>query len=281
MGLLATCYYRACGTRGGHTAARETVRSLRRLGLLRRFDIRWDALELDGRGVAGLVGLWSRTHWSAGDGMMPADQLLALYRLALEWPAEGAIVELGAWVGLTTSYLATACRVRGGGRVYAVDTFRGTREGDTRYPSVERHGGDTLPAFRGQIHRAGVEAWVEALIGDTGEVARRYNGGPIRLLLIDADHSYEGVRRDFRSWSPHVAPGGIVVFHDYLMSDVARFVDGEVCGDDRYTASPGPIGSNVFAVTRKRGLPGRRSVQVGRNRSARPVRPGSAHLVSP
>ena len=52
------------------------------------------------------------------------------------------------------------------------------------------------------------------------------SGASGRFLLIDADHSYEGVRRDFEAWSPLVAPGGLIVFHDYLMSEagVARFV---------------------------------------------------------
>ncbi len=39
---------------------------------------------------------------------------------------------------------------------------------------------------------------------------RRYN-----YLLIDGDHSYDGVRRDFENYSPLVTPGGIVVIDDY------------------------------------------------------------------
>ena len=43
---------------------------------------------------------------------------------------------------------------------------------------------------------------------------------PIDFLFIDADHSYEGVSRDWREWAPHVAPGGHVALHD------AQLVEG-------------------------------------------------------
>jgi cephalosporin hydroxylase len=50
----------------------------------------------------------------------------------------------------------------------------------------------------------------------------------IDLLMIDGDHSLEGVRADFDLYSPLVAAGGFVAFHDILTHDdrsaeVARF----------------------------------------------------------
>jgi predicted O-methyltransferase YrrM len=40
------------------------------------------------------------------------------------------------------------------------------------------------------------------------------NGEWIDLLFIDGDHTYEGARLDWEMYSPLVAPGGIVAFHD-------------------------------------------------------------------
>ena len=37
---------------------------------------------------------------------------------------------------------------------------------------------------------------------------------PVDFLFIDADHSYEAVRRDFELYEPLVRPGGIVALHD-------------------------------------------------------------------
>ena len=39
-------------------------------------------------------------------------------------------------------------------------------------------------------------------------------GRPIDFLFIDADHRYEGVKRDFELYSPLVRSGGLIAFHD-------------------------------------------------------------------
>lgn len=252
---LSQLYYRLCATRWGHHAARLALRTARQLGWRREFHTPLDALELDHAACAGLMRLWQRVHWSSGDGMMPPRQLFALYRLATTWPVHGDIVELGSWVGLTTSYLATACLVRGAGQVHAVDTFAGTKEGDAHYPSVERFGGSTLGAFRAQIARAGVSARVHEIVGLTAKAAASYAGNPIRVLLIDADHSYEGVRTDFEAWWPLVAPNGLIVFHDYAMPSVARFVDEIREHHSGILDAPGLVEENVFAVTKRAALP--------------------------
>ncbi len=40
--------------------------------------------------------------------------------------------------------------------------------------------------------------------------------GPYDFVFIDADHSYEGVRADWENYSPMVADGGMVAFHDIV-----------------------------------------------------------------
>jgi predicted O-methyltransferase YrrM len=40
------------------------------------------------------------------------------------------------------------------------------------------------------------------------------SGRAIDFLFIDADHTYEGVRRDFQLYSPLVAKGGLIALHD-------------------------------------------------------------------
>jgi predicted O-methyltransferase YrrM len=37
---------------------------------------------------------------------------------------------------------------------------------------------------------------------------------PVDLVFIDGDHSEAACRLDWELWSPHVAPGGVVIFHD-------------------------------------------------------------------
>lgn len=45
----------------------------------------------------------------------------------------------------------------------------------------------------------------------------------IDLLLIDGDHSYEGVQRDFQNYAPLVNSGGLIVFHDIVQDNEARY----------------------------------------------------------
>ena len=47
-------------------------------------------------------------------------------------------------------------------------------------------------------------------------LVRILDGVPVDFLFIDGDHSYQGVRQDFESYSPFVRPGGLVAFHDVI-----------------------------------------------------------------
>lgn len=46
------------------------------------------------------------------------------------------------------------------------------------------------------------------------KAAAEWDGTPIDMLFIDADHSYEGVKLDVDSWAKFVKPGGYIYFHD-------------------------------------------------------------------
>jgi len=48
------------------------------------------------------------------------------------------------------------------------------------------------------------------------------HGHPLNLLFIDGDHSYDAVKADFAHYSPLVAPGGLIVFHDIVRDFGAR-----------------------------------------------------------
>jgi len=54
------------------------------------------------------------------------------------------------------------------------------------------------------------------LRGDSVDMAMRVPAKSLRLVYIDADHSYEGVMRDIRAWHPKLVQGGVMAFHDYL-----------------------------------------------------------------
>jgi predicted O-methyltransferase YrrM len=72
---------------------------------------------------------------------------------------------------------------------------------------------DTLPFFRRTIERAGLEDAVVAIVGDSPTVAAHWRT-PLGLLFIDGGHALDVVLDDYEGWSPHVAPRGLLVFHD-------------------------------------------------------------------
>lgn len=80
------------------------------------------------------------------------------------------------------------------------------------------------PAWREPLYRGFRRAQqrVELLRQDshapqTREKIRELLGGrKLDLLFIDGDHSYEGVKKDFEMYSPLVATGGTIAFHDIV-----------------------------------------------------------------
>lgn len=55
--------------------------------------------------------------------------------------------------------------------------------------------------------------------------AVRQAGGRFDLVLVDGDHTYEGVLADAEGVLPCVQPGGYILFHDGFHADVKRAID--------------------------------------------------------
>ncbi len=48
------------------------------------------------------------------------------------------------------------------------------------------------------------------------ELQRILDGREVDLLMIDGDHTYDGVRQDYLFYAPLVAEGGLIAFHDIV-----------------------------------------------------------------
>lgn len=77
-----------------------------------------------------------------------------------------------------------------------------------------------------EAHLAGAGLMARTRIGDSAQAGWEWTGPRLGLLIVDADHSYDGVKRDIEAWLPHVAEGGFVFFHDYDAS-ATEFADQE------------------------------------------------------
>jgi predicted O-methyltransferase YrrM len=158
-------------------------------------------------------------HARAAVGFMPDDEGLALHAAGLDGAAVGPLLEVGTYCGKSAVYLGAAARERGT-VLFTVDHHRGSEENqagwefhDERLVDPRTGRMDTLPFFRRTMEDAGIEDVVIAVIGGSSTVARSW-ATPLGLLFIDGGHAFDAALADYEGWSPHVAPGGLLVFHD-------------------------------------------------------------------
>lgn len=152
-------------------------------------------------------------------GFLDPEEGDALHAAALARAPHGACLEVGSYCGKSALYLGTAVR-SAGGVLFAVDHHRGSEENQ---PGWEWHDAelwdeaagalDSLPSFRTTLRRAGLEDTVVPVVGRSATVARWWCT-PLSLLFIDGGHTMEAALADWRGWSPHLMPGGVLAIHD-------------------------------------------------------------------
>jgi len=155
----------------------------------------------------------------AAKGFMPDDEGIALNAAGRDAGSVGPLLEVGSYCGKSAVYLGAAARA-GGTVLFSVDHHRGSEENQAGWehhdpevvdPATGRM--DTLPFFRRTIERAGLEDAVVAVVGDSPAIAAHWRT-PLGLVFIDGGHALDVVLADYEAWSPHVAAGGVLVFHD-------------------------------------------------------------------
>jgi MMP 1-O-methyltransferase len=162
----------------------------------------------------------------AAKGFMPDDEGRALHDAGLQAAPVGPLLEVGSYCGKSAVYLGAAARA-GGTVLFSVDHHHGSEENQSGWehhdaevvdPATGRM--DTLPFFRRTIEAAGLEDVVVGVVGDSPTVARHWCT-PLGLLFIDGGHALDVVLADYEGWAPHVAPAGLLVFHDVFEDPAA------------------------------------------------------------
>ena len=108
------------------------------------------------------------------------------------------IVELGSFEGRTAAALARATQ----GTVYSIDPFIKGRLGICYGEWIAR-----IYCKRENIKN------LQLLKGFSYDMATHFEK-EIDLLFIDADHSYEAIKRDWRDWFPKLRRHGVIALHD-------------------------------------------------------------------
>jgi len=141
------------------------------------------------------------------EGWLSREVAILLYDLARQ-VTDGCIVEVGSYRGRSTVALALGAAAGQGAPIYAVEPherFTGVRGGE--------FGPEDRAAFFRNMLRTGAYLNVR-LLNVSSEVVAPGWREPVALLWLDGDHAYEGVRRDFDAWEPHLLPSCAVVLDD-------------------------------------------------------------------
>jgi len=150
-------------------------------------------------------------------GFARREEAWELARGSFVLPPNAVIVEIGAFMGSGTILLAGARKLRGSGRVHAIDPFDGSGE-PFSVPVYQRMlgeagGGSLRGHFERNLNNADVASWVEVHQGRATEIAARWTT-PVDMIFLDGDQSRTGVREAYDSWAPFLKPGGTIIVHN-------------------------------------------------------------------
>ena len=155
----------------------------------------------------------------AAIGFMPPDEGMALYRVGVAAAAVGPLLEIGSYCGKSAVYLGAAAQEQKT-VLFTIDHHRGSEENqagwehhDSQLVDARTGRMDTLPFFRRTIEEAGLEDTVIAVVGPS-PVVGQYWETPLGLVFIDGGHGSEPAHRDYETWAPKVAAGGMLAIHD-------------------------------------------------------------------
>ena len=156
-------------------------------------------------------------------GMMDSSELLHLAgTLALyPWNGDAILVEIGAYIGQTTVFMAKALRLLGKqAPILSIDPFERAKPDPINPQGI-------YSAYLKNTRANHVEDTCLPLVAFS-EHAAPVVPEKIGVLVIDGSHRYEDVTKDLKLYVPKLLPGGLVFIDDYVAAypGVMRAVDG-------------------------------------------------------
>ena len=149
------------------------------------------------------------------DGWFSSEEGLFYRRLVDWWSRElGArkqIVEVGCWLGRSTSYITRLCQARGA-TLTCVDTWAGSSDRfDAAYRALLASR-DIEAEFRAHVAALGVSPQIRR--EPSLAVARSFAPGSVDLVFLDASHDHDAVAADIAAWRPALRERGLLAGHD-------------------------------------------------------------------
>jgi predicted O-methyltransferase YrrM/GR25 family glycosyltransferase involved in LPS biosynthesis len=126
------------------------------------------------------------------------------------------IVEIGSWFGKSTKYISDKIKETNKNvKLISVDTFKGSQNEQLHIDTVGNFDNDIYQIFYENL----IGNKIEVIKDSSHNASKLFNNGSIDYLMIDGDHSYEGVKNDIEDFFYKVKPGGIISGDDYVVFD--------------------------------------------------------------
>jgi predicted O-methyltransferase YrrM len=149
---------------------------------------------------------------------MPPGELAILCAL-VKWKDPRTLVEIGTYKGFTTLHLSR--NTNENCRIFTADLPPETADqkaAESSDPHLIKEAAKSDRAF-------GNDAKIVQILQDSTTVDwAKIVGSPVEFALIDGSHLYEHIRQDTEGILKVLAPGGIVVWHDYMRVEIRRGV---------------------------------------------------------
>lgn len=141
-----------------------------------------------------------------------------VFSQAVSWAKEGFhFVEIGAWYGQSTSYLAVEI-INSGKKIKldVVDTWKGSEQmydpSNGAYDELLIKNGTIFPQFISNMKP--VIHVINPIEMDSVKASFLYEDDSLDFVFIDAEHKYEFIIQDIKHWLTKVKKGGIIAGHD-------------------------------------------------------------------
>lgn len=144
------------------------------------------------------------------------------------------IVEIGTWKGKSATFAGVEiANQKKNIRYDTIDWFKGSGEtahiNDPQIDSLYEVCMDNLKPVLNHVN---------VISSDSVEAAKNYKNGSVDFLIVDGDHTVDGVRRDIEAWLPKMKQGSILCADDWNWKGVQEnikefFTDYEVMGSGK------------------------------------------------
>ena len=128
------------------------------------------------------------------------DEARSLFNKLIVLPENSNILEVGVQYGRSFSIMLQVGK-RKNFNITAVDNF------------CEENGEDIYKTFTENVAQCGYDYIL--IKKNSNEAYKDLTDNFFKLIHIDADHTYEGVKSDIINYLPKLEKGGFICFHDY------------------------------------------------------------------